>query len=333
MAISHPNKKLYSLIKELHTLQPWTQFYETDVFGVRIPETDTVYFISVMGSEGVFKGISAYRGGEALSAFWAFQADDNRQPEDIMVIPQIMITFDNEEHFEDQKSMASASGISFGNEWPVIHEYIPGFFPLLPKKQSLEHLEIILEQSLHVLKRAVNDPHLLDQELENPEVYLIREIIDGNWVDNIHAFQYKPEKYSCYYFQDSLDKILSRKKKPIVLQFDLRMYPYPVDDDDTYNDYYPFVALLANKKNEKMEGFELLRPLPNIKTMYESIPQLLIDMLSDLPFKPYRIEIRNYIISSLLGGFSEKTGIEIKEVVNMHLTDQFFDSFVEEAYN
>jgi len=49
---------------------------ETDIFGIKIPGTNRIYFISVMGSLGEVTAITAYMGERALQMFWELQDED-----------------------------------------------------------------------------------------------------------------------------------------------------------------------------------------------------------------------------------------------------------------
>lgn len=76
---SQPNR-LYSLIKDLNDLAPCEDLFETDVFGVEIPDSGLIYFVSILGSEGQIRGMSAYKSAAALSSFWELEINDNCRP-------------------------------------------------------------------------------------------------------------------------------------------------------------------------------------------------------------------------------------------------------------
>jgi len=44
--------RVFSAAEKIKEMKPWEWMAETDIFGIRIPETERIYFISVMGSAG-----------------------------------------------------------------------------------------------------------------------------------------------------------------------------------------------------------------------------------------------------------------------------------------
>ncbi len=88
---------------------------EVDVFGVRIPGTDRVYFLSVMGMLGEWTAISAYRGLEGLAGFYKLQDQgDVLPPETILTVPHFMLSFREREGLSpEQLESIKSSGISF----------------------------------------------------------------------------------------------------------------------------------------------------------------------------------------------------------------------------
>ena len=66
-------KKAIQLADQLKELAPWTYMDETDIFGVRMPDTGKQYFVSIRGAAGQHYGMAAYEGTEGLMGFWELQ--------------------------------------------------------------------------------------------------------------------------------------------------------------------------------------------------------------------------------------------------------------------
>lgn len=70
--------------------------YETDLFGVKSPDSETLYFTSIMGSAGQFNAISIYEGVNAAEQIlWIQGQQEEAMPDDILLIPHLMVSFDN----------------------------------------------------------------------------------------------------------------------------------------------------------------------------------------------------------------------------------------------
>jgi hypothetical protein len=60
-------RKIYLLADDIRRMEPWKLMHETDLFGVKMPVSNRVYFISVMGAEGQFFALAAYKGYQGLN--------------------------------------------------------------------------------------------------------------------------------------------------------------------------------------------------------------------------------------------------------------------------
>ncbi|MCK5201566.1 MAG: hypothetical protein KAR21_24600, partial [Spirochaetales bacterium] len=136
-------RKIYMLAAKIRQLEPWKRMYESELFGVKIPGTDRVYFISIMGSEGAFFAMSAYKGYQGLSQFLEFtnvspdgvqEHADFLPPETILTIPHLMLSFtDREELSGEHLSTIKESGVTFrgrGN-WPHLEDFEPAYSLIL----------------------------------------------------------------------------------------------------------------------------------------------------------------------------------------------------------
>jgi hypothetical protein len=67
------NLHLYMMAGRILQEAPWEYLFEDEVFGVQVPGTDRVYFVSVMGASGEFPALSFYKGYDGLAGFWDFR--------------------------------------------------------------------------------------------------------------------------------------------------------------------------------------------------------------------------------------------------------------------
>src|SRR5213593_4272275 len=66
-------KVLCQLASFIQQLAPWEFMNETDLFGVKDPDTGELGFVSVMGALGEYTAIAVYRGAEGLYAWREFE--------------------------------------------------------------------------------------------------------------------------------------------------------------------------------------------------------------------------------------------------------------------
>ena len=302
-------RKIYTLAGEIRKLAPWNWMYETELFGVKIRETGQVYFVSVMGSEGAFFALSAYKGYEGLMQFFDFQEHaDTMPPETILTIPHLMLSFTGREELSgEQLASIKEAGLSFrgkGN-WPQLDEIVPGYLPVLPGVSTLVDIPVILEQVIEVVRRAKKDPGCLFREGESGDAILVRtpSVFPGrvHWDDRYEMVDPEKEsrKYHLTYSSGSSEKVSRLPQSRNILQIDLVLIPSPVKERGQRG-YFPFALLLVEKESEMIPGMQTLAPLPDLHAMYESVPQKVLDELEKLKFRPGRIEVRSDILYQLL---------------------------------
>jgi hypothetical protein len=76
-------RDLFRLAEKIREIAPWNLMDETDVFGIRNPETEELGFVSVMGMQGMLFCIALYKGSKTLSTRpgylpWYINGDEAR---------------------------------------------------------------------------------------------------------------------------------------------------------------------------------------------------------------------------------------------------------------
>lgn len=329
--------RIYSLAKELHDLAPWNWMFETDVFGVKIPNTNRIYFVSIMGSGGEFSAVSAYRGPQALGQFNQLQDEQKMlPPETILTIPHIMLSFTDRENLSpEQLASIKSTGLKFhGTEkWPSLEETVPAYLPVLPEGTSLSDACIIIEQTLDVARRAAKDPGFLIQEYEEYDALLIRESTGKNsktsWRNNYEPLDMDQVRitYKLKYLDESIKNVSLLPESRKTIQMDLVLLPSPIKEKGKKG-YFPFALLMADKKTGFVTGMELLTPIPDLHTMYESVPQKVLDKLIKLEVRPQRIEVRSELLDELITSSLKMAGCRLLRVKNLQGIDEAVASLI-----
>jgi hypothetical protein len=343
---------LYMMADKIRRMAPWEYLYEDDLFGVQVPGTDLVYYVSVMGSSGEFQALAFYKGFEGLLAFLDFRTeaadlshldiDDERTiPVALlggatMTIPHLMLSFADRERLEKADLAAiKKSGMRFRGkgQWPWIEEIVPGYVPVYPGRESLVELYLVMKQTLIVLERADEDEEYLMREDDPDESFLIR-IPTGKgpkfrWKD--HYLIPDPllgeRSYAVKISAESHRAVAGLPEASQELQIDLFMLPAPVREKGS-GDYFPFVLLLVDKQNEMVLSSSVLAPQPELHSMYESLPQRVVDELMNLGHRPSTVEIRSDLLLELLEELLEEVGCQVQWVNQMPQMDEVIASFI-----
>ena len=343
---------LYMMAGDIRRMAPWEYLYENEVFGVQVPGTDRIYFVSVMGYEGEFEALSFYKGHEGLVGFLEFSAEAERishlglPPESTlpatmlgggpMTIPHLMLSFaDREELGKEDLAAIKKSGIRFRGrgQWPRIEEIVPGYMPVYPDRETLVDLFLVMQQTLVVLERAEEDDNYLQREGDPDETILVR-IPTGKgprfrWKEHylIADPKWGEVQYAVNITAGSRTALSRLPEASQELQLDLFMLPAPVKEKGNKG-YFPFVLLMVDKLNDMVTGMSMLTPQPDLQSMYESVPQRVLEELVKSGHRPSKIEIRSDLLYGLLEEILEKAGCRVVWVSQMPQMDEAIGSLI-----
>jgi len=326
---------------ELRRMAPWEFLHGDELFGVQVPGKDLVYFINVMGSDGEFPALSFYKGYEGLTDFLEFRAEldyladpelsaDGLQRASVMIgnpmtIPHLMLSFTDREHLAKEDLAAiKKSGARFrGNgQWPCIEEIVPGYVPVYPGRESLVEMFLVMQQVLIVLEKAEEDEHYLQEEGDQDPAFLIRAPTGKGprfrWKEHLLGLDpgWGEASYLVDASSESRKALSSLPEASQELQLDVFMLPASIREKGRA-DCFPFILLLVDEHSGLVTGMSTLSPQPDLRSMYESLPQQVLDELIKLGHRPSKIRIRNGLLFNLLEELLETAGCPVEWVDRM----------------
>jgi hypothetical protein len=106
---------LFESAVRIKEISPWEWMTETDVFGVRSPETGELGCISVMGLLGQHYAVSLYLGSEGIHGFLDLQEmGPFADPGALIQIPQLQASFENREELDKRdRQVIKELGLKF----------------------------------------------------------------------------------------------------------------------------------------------------------------------------------------------------------------------------
>ncbi len=329
---------IYEKAHGIRKMEPWKSLYETDLFGVQMPGSDRIYFISVMGANGKYTALAAYKGYEGLFRFINFLENVDHLPmETLMTIPHLILSFTDRKDMDKENLTAiKKSGLSFRGKgkWPKLEEVVPGYIPAFPEKETLEDLPVLLDQAASVLSWSRDNPDLLFREGDSGDEILIRTPYEKSGLLRWKNNYVKPdpengkEGYKITYRKDTCEKLSKLKVKPVTLLVDMVLLPAPVKEKGKKG-YFPFMLLLVDKESGMIHGMNMLTPEPDLSSLYESVPQKLLEEISKLGYRPEKIELRSDLLFGLVEGALKKSWCMPVLVDQMPLMDETIESFFE----
>ncbi|MBT7714523.1 MAG: hypothetical protein HN745_22610 [Deltaproteobacteria bacterium] len=293
-------EELFTLCDQMYALKPWEKIYETDVFGIHLPDDNKDYFISVMGSDNQMLAISAYEGAQAISKFWGMINEDYKAlPGTILTIPHMMISWSLMTELPlDQLLLLKALDKSYFDypSWPNLQKIVPGLVPHTPDIWEVKNFIVILTQCLDVTKRAIKKPKLIRNDTMDDDAYLFRipKSAGGQitWHDEHQLIPPQQVKTNLLYLPDDVKRYLRLPVGWDTIQANLDILPFPVKVKNGH-DAYSFVMLFVNPDGGEVLTMHMSQALPSYDSLLEKLIDNYLKKCLELGKRPAKVEMQN----------------------------------------
>jgi hypothetical protein len=320
-AVSHEEWKiLYELMARVKELAPWKFMQEDDIFGIQLPGTETLGFVSVMGTLGEHLSIAIYLGAKGLDGFWKMQELGSRlTPEFILQVPQIQASFEDREVITDEdRKVIKSLGLKFrgAQAWPQFRSYHPACLPWYIEKAEAALLIYALEQVLEVAPRFKENHDIL-MPTDSDDDYLVRVKQKDTWEDTVLKIDTNIE--SSLSIKMNMKALLELKRKSpsrLVIEADLFMTDQTIQEKRKERPYFPFLLMLAEHESGYILASEMLTPLPTIENMMEEVPALVVEILAN-DLVPKEIQVKSESLFNLLRPVASEAGFKLTKASHL----------------
>lgn len=309
-------KKLYDLMAQVKELAPWEWMEEDDIFGVQMPTTKELGFVSVMGMLGEHFAVAVYQGAKGLGGFWNMHSQgSDLSPEFVLQVPQLQASFEDRELIDKaDREVMKQLGLKFrgANAWPQFRSYRPGCFPWHIEKEEAEMLTCALEQLLDIAPRFKKDPGIFTPT-DNEHEYLVRVNKNGKWDDSVQRITFRQEvTLDLMMNEEALEHLRKMMPGKLTLEIDLYMMEEPVQEKRGERPFFPFMLMLADHDSGMILGFDMLTPLPSMEAMWSEIPAIVVEKLAE-GFPPKEVLVKDEMLHLLLQPVAEEAGFRLKK--------------------
>ncbi|HVQ40454.1 MAG TPA: hypothetical protein VMS31_23130 [Pyrinomonadaceae bacterium] len=341
---SHPDAKtLCRLAAEIKALAPWTLLQETEVFGVEDPDTGEIGFISVMGNIGEFESVAVYSGAEGIYGFIDFQFDDTANPDRLIEIPQIQLSFSEPKFLEKRdRELLKASGVKFTGTKPQFRSFRPGYLPWFITLGEARLLIHALSQTVEMTKRLASEPvSFPDDGDDETEPFLVRvprhadssrepdtsrkgdtELV---WEDQIRRIP-RPAESKMGASAAGIDSLLLSDLQTLPLstnqlEADVFIGPGRIGEPDE-RPLALYMLILADRFSGYILGIEALSAELSLDAMYEGIPEKIAQLLWQKKVLPKQIIVRTDRLLNLLEPLESKLKIQLRRAKDLPAIDE-----------
>jgi hypothetical protein len=311
-------RKLYQAAIRVKEIAPWEWMTETDIFGVRDPETNEIGFVSIMGMLGEHLALAVYLGAEGLYSFWGFQRiAASAPPEALLGIPHLQASFESRgELSKADREVIKELGLKFRGRqaWPMFRSYRPGYFPWYLEAWEARFLTYALEQAVEVVLRFKEDAAMLDTS--DDESYLVRVPREEGgslvWEEEVvRVPPVEPEPIPIAMDVKALEEVKRLPRSAHILEMDFFMFPSLIEEKGS-RPYFPHMLLVVEGDSGMVLGSELLKPEPGLVEMWGLVPVTVVYQFASMGIVPRQIKVRSSQLFQLLQLLAEEMGFEVK---------------------
>ena len=319
-------KSLYDAAIAFRNIEPWEWMKETDIFGVRNPQTGEVGYCCIMGEMGEVLAIAVYLGTEGLEGYLnirrgQIQHDD---PDSLFIQNCLMLSFENRKLVqEDDREIINELGLKFRgkNAWPVFRRYEPGYFPWFLNRDEVLYMTNALQQATDICLRFKDDAKLFRAPDKNQ--YLIRVAEEKNgrvsWKDEWRKPSLLEKKDQGFY--KPVDEVrIQRLKKTVksthaIWEIDFFYAPTPVLEGE--RPFFPYAIMIIDHDT----GFILDMHLAETRSYQEEFLDQFLNCIETTSVIPLEILARKEEAVKLLETYASRLNIRLSRVKKLQNID------------
>jgi len=314
-------QKLYGLMSDLFSMQPWEFLFEDDLFAVADPNGGETAYVSIMGELGEHHAVGAYLGANGIYNLWRmWEGDDSIKPEMLMETPQLQASFEDRQMLqpEDLKVIRQLGLTYRGKQsWPMFRSFRPGFMPWFTDDKENRFLVHILEQTLYVAKRVKKNSGFLEHVSDIEFFARIPATVNGvlTWKDGAIAVPPPPPAIDIPFMlvQDTIGKLQKRPLVDTETEIDFSLFPSFIGEKGK-RPLATYMLLMADHANGLITGQNLLQAEGGLENMWGKVPQEICNMMVMHDERPGKVYVQTGLLFQLLQPIANILDIDIVQV-------------------
>lgn len=290
---------LFNVADELKKLKPWQYLDDNHIFVVQHPDTEELFFCSILGSGDIEYGLSIYRGIES----WHVLNDilnDEATDDFFFQLHGLSVYFVNRDELEKSDyDLIKLEGLSFRGKhnWIQFRSYEPGFVPWLPNTDEVAILITVIQQTIQLIQQCKNGWQF--PCIKDPTTFVMRHVdAEGQWIQTVDSLDLSIHNNMQIYVELSeveIAQLKKKKKNNLVLEFDLFYTNHAVSDFMEERPYFPVLCIAADEKTGMICYHQIISDQKNA-----AVAQMeFVNLLKQLDQRPQAIivtpEVKDYL--------------------------------------
>ncbi len=322
-------RALYAAAGRLKALGPWDWMLNSDLFGVRDPETQQIGYCCVMGNLGEHFALAIYLGDEGLRGYTRIQSGEfEENPIQAMFMQHcLQVSFEDRDLLtKSDRDQIKSLGLKYRgrNAWPFFRNYTPGYFPWPLSAAEARFLTVTLDQACEVTARFGEHPESLDPPDDG--LLLVRERVGDTWHEIWHRPDLTPPPPAP---APKLDELRLQRLRQAKLrrtgawESGRFMMPQPVQEEPDARPYYPVSTLFVDAAS----GMVLAPGMGSPENWREAYQEQILSMIEQSQAVPREIASTDVELRDLLAPICTALGIKLKAARRTPMFDDARDGF------
>jgi hypothetical protein len=307
-------KELYEAARMFKEFAPWKWMADSDLFGIKDPESGEVGYCCILGGAGEVYGLLVYLGNEGLSLFEGIQSGAiDIHDEDLHALQKCLaLTFDDRDML-NKKDLAVIKelGLKFKGRqvWPSFRSHLPGYAPYFLSSPEARFLHLALRYAMGVAERMREN----QDTLKSPKsgAYLVGSLTGKpgiTWNEEwLAPVPFVREEVRLPIDEVRLMRIKSQSKM-LHRQWEIDFFFGPLTVAEGSRFFYPRVALYVVHKEHYILGFTLAKRSEFPATFMDNF----LGTLEQIKVLPDTIIVMKEEVHRLLKPITDKLGITLK---------------------
>ncbi|MBI2219049.1 MAG: hypothetical protein HYU51_17320 [Candidatus Rokubacteria bacterium] len=304
-------KNLYAAALDFRALVPWQWTADTDVFGVRDPETGEIGWCSVFGAARQVYGLMVYEGTEGLLIHHGM-ATGQLPAEDAGYLQRgLLVSFEDRAAL-DREDLATIKRLGLTSRgrraWPKFRRYDPGFLPWRLSGAAVRFLTVSLPQAVHVAGRLRDDPEAVAPDRAGRFLVRVTDAACALWHDQRLAPPPPVREAPPPVDELRLRRLLGRLHRDAV-RWECDYYHSPaIIDDGERRPYFASLVLLVDQQSGMVLHMELGEPplRPGVAC------NQFLDALERLGTIPQTVVVKRGLVHAALADVAKGLGLSLQ---------------------
>jgi hypothetical protein len=328
--------ELYGAAAVLKGVAPWQWMWDSEVFGVKDPESGVIGYCAVMGRLGEHLALGVYLGAAGLAGLQALREMKKLDYIEFLCSQSMLkVSFEDRAELkpEDLKVIKQFEFVYRGRQsWPLFRSYRPGYMPWFVTGSEARFLDKAIRQALDVAMRLKDEPGLLTAP--RPDTYLVRVAEAGSgepvWRDEwLQATPLADEDAVAGLMADvPIQPALfvlanaGTSQRSGTWEVDVRPMPAPIAPPGE-RPYIPLQILIADHDT----GFIFDTDIREQTGYVAAFREHFVRVLQKLGQVPERILLTNQRTEAVIGPITKAFGITVERVRKLVVIEQLCGSF------